>query len=299
MSTYREIAQLAGVSVSTVSKALSGYGEISKETKDTIYLIAKQAGYFEKRNRRKVVYNREKGLRVVVIYPENTKNEWLEEIKILNDCIDKCGKMLLCFSDCPDKLIQELTANNTADAFVVREFRIKQEFSLPVVSLSSCEDMLPYYNVCLYDKGKMTEAVLEFFKKKGKERVGIFDENREYEEVFKKLLRQKGMGQKYKYIYAGRNPKEAAELIKNQTSKPDALFVPDLKKAEELTALLENVLIVTTGRQDKISYLECNTEQAFEQAIKFIIDEISKGKQKFGRIMCEFSVKDKSTKKQR
>ncbi len=40
---------MAGVSVSTVSKALSGYGEISQDTKDTIYLIAKQSGYFEKR----------------------------------------------------------------------------------------------------------------------------------------------------------------------------------------------------------------------------------------------------------
>ena len=49
MSTYREIAKLAGVSVSTVSKALSGYGEISQDTKDAIYLIAKQSGYFEKR----------------------------------------------------------------------------------------------------------------------------------------------------------------------------------------------------------------------------------------------------------
>ena len=37
---------MAGVSVSTVSKALSGYGEISQDIKDTIYLIAKQSVYF-------------------------------------------------------------------------------------------------------------------------------------------------------------------------------------------------------------------------------------------------------------
>ena len=46
LSTYREIAKMAGISVSTVSKALSGYGEISQDTKDTIYLIAKQSVYF-------------------------------------------------------------------------------------------------------------------------------------------------------------------------------------------------------------------------------------------------------------
>ena len=159
MSTYREIAKLAGVSVSTVSKALSGYGEISQDTKDAIYLIAKQSGYFEKRNRRKITYNRKKDLRIVVIYPESMSVELLDEIKILNNCIDKCGKMLLCFSDYPDKLIHKLTANNTADAFIVRELRINQEFSLPVVSLSSCTDMLPYYNICLDNKEKKTESV--------------------------------------------------------------------------------------------------------------------------------------------
>lgn len=297
MSTYQEIAKIAGVSVSTVSKALSGYGEISQQTKETIYMIAKQSGYFEKRNRRKAVYNSKKDLRIVVIYPENTDTEYMHEIKLLNEKIEKTGKMFLCFSDSPHELIHKLTAENMADAFIVREFKIKQEFSLPVVSLSSCEDMLPYYNICLDDKGKMTEAVLEFFKNKGKVKVGIFDENEEYEDVFKKILRQKGMGQKYKYIYTGVNSKEVAELIEKQSAKPDALFVPDLRKAEELASLLENVFIVTLGRQEKISYVECNTEQAFEQAIKFITDEILSGKQKFGRIMCEFSVSEKSTVK--
>lgn len=297
MSTYQEIAKIAGVSVSTVSKALSGNSEISTKTRETIYLIAKQAGYFEKRNLRKIKNNREKALRVVVIYPENTDTEYLHEIKILNEKIEKTGKMFLCFSNCPHELIHKLTAENMADAFIVRELKIKQEFSLPVVSLSSCEDMLPYYNICLNDKGKMTEAVLDFFKNKGKLRVGIFDENMEYEDVFKKLLRQKGMGQKYKYIYTGRNPKETAELIKKQPSKPDALFVPDFPKAEELASLLENVFIVTIGRQDKISYVECNTEQAFENAVKIIVDEILSGKQKFGRIVSEFCVNEKNVAK--
>ena len=38
--TYRKIAQLAGVSLSTVSKALSGSSEISEETAERIRRIA-------------------------------------------------------------------------------------------------------------------------------------------------------------------------------------------------------------------------------------------------------------------
>lgn len=42
--TYRKIAELAGVSVSTVSKALSGSSEISAETTEKIRQIAEKYG---------------------------------------------------------------------------------------------------------------------------------------------------------------------------------------------------------------------------------------------------------------
>ena len=102
------------------------------------------------------------------------------------------------------------------------------------------------------------------------------------------------MGQKYKYIYTGKSTTDAAEIIKNQPAKPDALFVPDLKKAEKLTGLLEDVLIVTGEKQDKISYVECNMKQAFKEAVNIITEEILNCEQKIGRIVCDFSVCEKS-----
>lgn len=46
--TLIKIATLAGTSVSTVSKAFSGSGEISEETRENIFKIAKKLGCFEK-----------------------------------------------------------------------------------------------------------------------------------------------------------------------------------------------------------------------------------------------------------
>ena len=42
--TMRELARLANVSVSTVSKAFGGAEDVSEETRDRIFLIAKQNG---------------------------------------------------------------------------------------------------------------------------------------------------------------------------------------------------------------------------------------------------------------
>ena len=44
----KKLALLAGVSVSTVSKAFSGSHEISEETRDSIFALAKRYGCFDK-----------------------------------------------------------------------------------------------------------------------------------------------------------------------------------------------------------------------------------------------------------
>ena len=96
MSTYREIAKMAGVSVSTVSKALSGYGEISQDTKDTIYLIAKQSVYFEKRKAIKEL--------VFLMKTGNMKQAFEEAVNIITEeilnCERKIGRIVCDFSVC-------------------------------------------------------------------------------------------------------------------------------------------------------------------------------------------------------
>lgn len=47
--THKEIARLANVSVSTVSKALAGSREVSDETAELIMRIAMEAGYIKEK----------------------------------------------------------------------------------------------------------------------------------------------------------------------------------------------------------------------------------------------------------
>ena len=67
--TYRKIAELAGVSPSTVSKVFSGSTEISRETADRIRQIAKEHGYTPARYYRGGMQNLHK-LRISILVPE-------------------------------------------------------------------------------------------------------------------------------------------------------------------------------------------------------------------------------------
>ena len=50
---HKKIAELAHVSISTVSKALSGSNDISSELAEKIRQIALETGYFAEKNKRK------------------------------------------------------------------------------------------------------------------------------------------------------------------------------------------------------------------------------------------------------
>lgn len=70
--THKKIAELANVSVSTVSKALSGSKEVSAEITDEIKRIAIETGYFKEKNKRKLDSLKLKTALIAIVCPEIT-----------------------------------------------------------------------------------------------------------------------------------------------------------------------------------------------------------------------------------
>ena len=114
----RSIAKLAGVSLSTVSKAFSGSGEISDSTRQRIFDIAKEHGLYD-------IYKKNKFPKrvIAVICPELENDFFIEVIKLLDtklrerDCV-----MLLAIShykvERTEEFISYYTAYNKVDGII-------------------------------------------------------------------------------------------------------------------------------------------------------------------------------------
>ena len=69
--TMRQIADLAGVSIATVSRVLNGRGDVSDETRDLVSRIIRENGYTANRSARGLSAGRTGlvGILVPLVYP--------------------------------------------------------------------------------------------------------------------------------------------------------------------------------------------------------------------------------------
>src|SRR5713226_10767532 len=69
--TIREIAELAGVSIATVSRVVNGRGDVSEETRDLVSRVIRENGYTANRNARGLSAGRTGliGILVPLVYP--------------------------------------------------------------------------------------------------------------------------------------------------------------------------------------------------------------------------------------
>lgn len=82
MVTIQELSRLCGVSVSTVSKALNGYSDISEKTRDLVIKTANEMGYFPNANARALKLKKTYNIGVLFNTLQNIglKNEYFAHI---------------------------------------------------------------------------------------------------------------------------------------------------------------------------------------------------------------------------
>jgi len=88
--TLQKLAQLAGVSTATASKALSGAWDINPQTRQRIIALAREHGYSRPRARKQ-----ENGPTVGVIYSDITSHYYSRLISLFDDRLAAMGGMML------------------------------------------------------------------------------------------------------------------------------------------------------------------------------------------------------------
>lgn len=138
----RELARLAGVSVSTVSKAFNDADDVSEKTKEFIFDIAKKYGCFGK-------YYKEKYSKriIAIICPELRSNYYTNFIDRLKTLIEKNDGIVLISTDDFNgrkqaELIEYYASFLHVDGIFVHGYKgtAKQGYETPIISLSSSQD---------------------------------------------------------------------------------------------------------------------------------------------------------------
>ena len=140
--TMRELAKLANVSVSTVSKAFHGGKDISNETREHIFAVAKEHGcygtFYKGTYHKKVI---------AVICPELAGEYYSTFTELLQHMIEKAGCIAMISTDHfqahkQAQLIEYYAEYLKADGILVFDLqvKIKKGYKTPIVSLYSSED---------------------------------------------------------------------------------------------------------------------------------------------------------------
>ncbi|MCM3719228.1 LacI family transcriptional regulator [Fictibacillus phosphorivorans] len=101
MATIRDVAKRAGVSVTTVSRALNGYSDVNEKTRERIKEIAKELKYSPNLLARSLVMKKTKtiGLLVSGLKIEGSKDNFTYEVLCgVNDCAGQLGYELVLIS---------------------------------------------------------------------------------------------------------------------------------------------------------------------------------------------------------
>ena len=106
MATIKDIAKVAGVSVTTVSRALNGYSDVNENTRKKIKEVAEQLNYSPNSLARSLVMNKTNtiGLLVSELNRSGVKDNFTFEVMCgINDCLGELGYDLILFDTNPKK----------------------------------------------------------------------------------------------------------------------------------------------------------------------------------------------------
>jgi len=201
--TLSQLAKLANVSVSTVSKAFSNSSEISAETKEKIIRVAKEHGCYEKYYKP----HYEKKL-IGVICPELLGVHYSQMVSCIEqDVAARGGTTMISVSNFSPKLQNELLDYYInfaqADGIILIEpaGRVKIQTEVPIVQITLNGETANTHCITM-EIGDALDEIIRKIKELGHKKIGFIGEEHTQNEFehFEKHMHKNGMDMLSKYI---------------------------------------------------------------------------------------------------
>jgi LacI family transcriptional regulator len=140
VTTIKDIAKVAGVSITTVSRALNGYPDVSEKTRQKIIEIAKQLNYSPNTLARSLVMNKSKTIGLLVSGMNHSAikdNFTFEVLTGINDYIAKTDYDLILFSTNStkqrEKTYSQLCRERRVDGVILQGIKTDDPYLTEVV----------------------------------------------------------------------------------------------------------------------------------------------------------------------
>ena len=320
---HKQIAELANVSASTVSKALSGSKEINAETAENIRRIAIENGYFKEKNKRKRVNTANRDIFIAVMVPEAAGGHYSKEITLIKEYIEeKGGNVAVYIFDFDarkkEKLLNSIILRGVADGVIISSTPPKNlKSNIPIVSLAN--DGIGGYDTVVVDGDAIVDDAVKYLKNLGHEKIGFAGEYHTIAKSnrFKKAMTNNGLkfSEKYMYIVDGRFETigiKAAEKIVAAKDRPTAILAAydeiALSLVHELTEngirVPEDMSVMGINNIDSSAYagiplttVNIFSDEQYKTAVNLLFDKILNETKSVRHIVVEHEIIERQTTK--
>ncbi len=322
---HKKIAQLANVSASTVSKALSGSSEVNRATAEKIRRIAIDAGYFKEKSKRKREYANDDSFLIAVIVPEIMGFYYATIVTCIKNHVEsKGGHIAIYISDFdPQKgteLLESIILHGGTDGVIMfSKPTLSFKPNIPIVCCCNAVDCGCDTIYC--DSRAVIGDAVGYLSKLGHTQIGYVGEPHTATAAmyFEDAVRQNGLvyQKEYTYIIDARFEQighmAALEILK-QKNRPTAVVAAydevalglistlshnGIRVPEDLPVMGINNIPSGAHAQIPLTSVDTFSEEQYKTAVDLLFDKISTESQTVRHITIEPQIVARETTKPR
>ncbi|MGF2618310.1 LacI family transcriptional regulator [Rossellomorea vietnamensis] len=317
MTTIKDIAKAAGVSVTTVSRALNGYSDVKELTRQKIAAVAKEMNYSPNTLARSLVMNKSQtiGLLVSGFTKESVKDNFTVEVLAgVNECASEMNYDLVLFNTNSsmqrEKTYTQLCRERRVDGVIIQGIRtddpylkevVDSDIPCVLIDIPISSDRVGYVTT---DNELGADKAVQHLLELGHRNIGMVN-GHEYAFVsqkrlkgYKRALENAGILYQHKWVADGSFKEDQAnaatkELLKRNPEitalfcASDLMAIGSMKAAQELGKRVpEDISII--GYDDillasyvspALTTIAQNKFQLGFEAARMLLDLLTKGDQ--------------------